>query len=239
MYIVAIIPARGGSKGIPRKNVINYCGKPLIAHSIDIAKQSKFINEIIVSTDDDEIADIAKEYGAIVPFKRPAEYARDESTDTQVMFHYLGWLQKNNKNIPDLIVQLRPTYPNRNIKIVDQAIDTFLHAPEYDSLRSVIPATHSPFKTYWLRSGDLIPLFTETIQGEKEPFNMGRQYLEQAYLHNGYIDIIRMRCMLEKGSITGDKIYPFVMENHENTDIDEPQDLQRASACTHALPNQN
>ena len=210
MNIIALIPARGGSKEIPRKNVRNYAGIPLIAHSILIAKKSKYIKDVIVSTDDEEIKSIALKYGATVPFLRPSEYAQDDSTDSQVMFHYLEWLKQNNKLIPQLIVHLRPTYPNREIHVLDNVIETFIESiKDYDSLRTIIPSPYSPYKTYWIRDGVLEPLFKTSSTGQKEPYNLGRQYLERAFVHNGCIDIIKTSCMIEKNSITGDKIFPY------------------------------
>jgi len=228
MNIVALIPARGGSKGIPRKNIKNYAGKPLIAHSIELAKNISLINEIIVSTDDLEIANIAKNYGATVPFIRPFKYAQDESTDSQVFFHYINWLTENGKNIPDLIVHLRPTYPNRNIKNVENMIEIMIKEQSFDSLRTVIPAPYSPFKTYWLRDNNLEPLFKITENGIKEPYNIGRQYLEKGYVHNGYVDIIRTSSMISKNSITGDKIYPYIMDSTCVNDIDTLEDWKNS-----------
>ena len=107
--IIALIPARGGSKSIPRKNIYPVAGKPLIAHSIRQALESKYISRVIVSTDDEEIADVSRQWGAEVPFMRPAEFSQDQSLDIEVFDHALRWLKKNEAYEPELVVHLRPT----------------------------------------------------------------------------------------------------------------------------------
>src|SRR5689334_3014090 len=109
--VLAIVPARGGSKGIPRKNLREVAGHPLIAYSIAVALQSREIDRVIVSTDDREIADVARSYGADIPFLRPAELAMDETPDLPVFQHALRWLQREQRYRPDLVVHLRPTSP--------------------------------------------------------------------------------------------------------------------------------
>ena len=172
--IHAIIPARGGSKGIPRKNIIDYKGKPLIVHSIELALKCPLIDKVIVSTDDEEIADISKKYGADVPFIRPEEYAEDESRDIEFFQHYLKYLEskiiedKNPLNVkldnktqhkinnifPDVMIHLRPTSPNRTLEDLTNIINTFINPDVYhlyDSLRTVVPVNKSPFKMYELQ----------------------------------------------------------------------------------------
>lgn len=191
--IHAIIPARGGSKGIPRKNIINYKGKPLIAHTIEVALKSPYINRVIVSTDDKEIAEISKQYGADVPFLRPAHLADDYSRDIDFLLHYLNHLQldlqkkvkytENNKikedditkeiykNIPDLIVQLRPTSPDRTLEELNDIIKTFI-SPEifnnYDSLRTVVPVKKSPFKMYLVETEDNFELESDLLDKKEK-----------------------------------------------------------------------
>ena len=135
--ILAVIPARGNSKSIKNKNIKLLFGKPLIYYSINIAKRSKSINRIIVSSDSKKIINIAKKYGAEAPFVRPKELSKDNSEDYGLFLHCLKWLEKNENYIPDLIVHLRPTYPIRSAKIVDKAIKFALRKKGYDSIRSV------------------------------------------------------------------------------------------------------
>src|SRR5919201_6543515 len=109
--ILALIPARGGSKGIPRKNILNFAGYPLIAWSIAAAKQASCITRVIVSTDDEEIASVARKYGAETPFLRPSEFAQDNTTDLPVFQHALQWLDEHEGYQPEIVIQLRPTSP--------------------------------------------------------------------------------------------------------------------------------
>ncbi len=146
--VLAIIPARGGSKGIPRKNIRDFAGYPLIAYSIHAALTSKYVTRTIVSTDDIEIAEVAKQFGAEVPFLRPAEFADDLSLDLPVFRHALETLQKNEGYKPDLVVQLRPTSPIRPVNLVDSAIEAILNNPHADSVRGVVPSGQNPHKMW-------------------------------------------------------------------------------------------
>ena len=125
--ILAIIAARGGSKGIPKKNIIDLGGHPLIAYSIAVAKLSKLIERIIVSTDSEEIAEISKKYGAEVPFIRPEEYARDNSPDKEFVQHAINWFKEKENYAPEYMVHIRPTTPLRKPEIIDEAIEKFLN----------------------------------------------------------------------------------------------------------------
>src|SRR5437867_12897651 len=128
--ILALIPARGGSKGIPRKNIKVVAGKPLIAYSIEQALASRFITRTIVSTDDPEIAKVARDFGADVPFMRPSEFAQDLSPDIEVFRHALESLRKSERYVCELVVHLRPTGPVRRVELIDRAIETMLGDPE-------------------------------------------------------------------------------------------------------------
>jgi len=222
MKIIALIPARSGSKGIPHKNIKLYKNKPLLVHSIDIAKQSKYITDIYVTTDSAEYAKIATDNGAIIPCLRPEYISKDLSTDDEFIKHYLIWAKDNN-NIPDLIVQLRPTYPNRNINELDNMIVKMINNNEYTSLRTIIPYPKSPYKMYKINNDKLIPLFEE-VNGLREPYNKCRQQLPDTYLHNGCVDIIRVKSYFEQNSITGYNIYAYLMNKSEDNDIDTIDD---------------
>ena len=227
--ILAIIPARKGSKGIINKNIKLFNNKPLIYWSIKLAKECKYINRIICSTDSKEYAKIANQCGAETPFLRPSEISQDLSTDYELIEHCLNELKKENY-IPDIIVQLRPTYPNRKLEILNETISLFLqNYDEYDSLRTVIPFDKSPFKMYRIIKNknnnklNLQPLFKK-IDNIKEPQNRCRQELPKAYLHNGYIDIIKTDTVLKLKSVTGNNIYPYLMKKKEKDDIDTLKD---------------
>jgi N-acylneuraminate cytidylyltransferase len=227
MHILALIPARGGSKSIPRKNIRPLAGYPLITYSIAAALQARLVTRTVVSTDDDEIACVAQSYGAEVPFLRPAELAQDDTTDLPVFIHALTWLRKNEGYQPDVLVQLRPTSPIRPPDCVDQASQVLLDYPEADSVRGVIPSGQNPYKMWRVeQQGRMSPLLN--LPGTSEPFNAPRQALPQTYWQTGHIDAIRIATILDKGSLSGEIIYPFPMDPRYAIDIDTLRDWQRA-----------
>jgi len=201
--VLAIIPARGGSKGIPGKNIRDFAGFPLIAYSIAAARQSKAVTRVIVSTDSPEIAEVALEYSAEVPFIRPAALAEDTTLDYPVFLHALNWLAKNEGYKPDLVVHLRPTSPIRPLDLIDRAVGLLNQNPDADSVRGVVPAGQNPHKMWRISAdGTLSPLLT--VAGINEPYNAARQSLPPVYWQTGHIDAIRPEVILEKGSMTGD-----------------------------------
>jgi CMP-N,N'-diacetyllegionaminic acid synthase len=223
--ILCIIPARSGSKGIINKNIYNYNEQPLLSWSINQAKESKYNLKIFVSTDSEIYQKIAIEYGAECPVLRPSDISQDLSIDYDFILHTLEWLKDNENYLPSLIVQLRPTYPNRKIKVIDECIELFLNnIDKYDSLRSVIPIDKSPYKMYNIKEDVLVPLFTE-VNDIKEPYNQPRQILPKCFLHNGYIDIIKTETIYKYKDVTGNTIYPYVMNPSECDDIDTIEDL--------------
>lgn len=227
MEILALIPARGGSKSIPRKNIRPLAGYPLIAYSIAAARQSRLVSRTIVSTDDEEIARIAISLGAEAPFLRPLEYALDHTTDYPVFTHALGWLEENDAYRPDIIVQLRPTSPLRPPDCVDQAIQALLSHPEADSVRGVIPSGQNPYKMWRIDdSGRMVPLMQ--LDGVAEPFNAPRQELPQTYWQTGHIDAIRTSTILDKHSLSGEVILPLILDASYAIDIDTLRDWKRA-----------
>ena len=148
MEKIAIIPARSGSKGVSGKNIYPVGGHPLIAYTIAVAVLSSRIERVIVSTDSEEIAEIARDYGAEVPFLRPLEFAQDHSSDRGYLLHAMQWLQDSEGHVPEYWVHLRPTTPLRKVEIVDQAILEIMKHPEATSLRSGHPVPQSPFKWF-------------------------------------------------------------------------------------------
>jgi YrbI family 3-deoxy-D-manno-octulosonate 8-phosphate phosphatase len=227
MQILALIPARGGSKSIPHKNIRPLAGFPLIAYSIAAARQSKLVTRIIVSTDDNEIASIAREFGAQVPFLRPSEFAQDDTLDFPVFTHALNWLKEHEDYQPDILVQLRPTSPLRPPDCVDQAILILQDHPAADSVRGVIPSGQNPFKMWRITDQGRMTPFLD-ISGVPEPFNAPRQALPQTFWQTGHIDAIRLSTILKKGSLSGDTIYPLQIDPRYAIDIDTLRDWQRA-----------
>ena len=227
MQILALIPARGGSKSIPRKNIRPLAGYPLIAYSIAAALQSKLISRTIVSTDDEEIARVAQGYGAETPFMRPAEFALDNPTDFPVFTHALSWFKANGRYQPDILVQLRPTTPLPPPGCIDQAVQLLLDHPEADSVRGVIPSGQNPYKMWRIdEQGRMTPLLS--LPGMTEPFNAPRQELPQTYWQTGHIDAIRPSTILSKGSLSGDVIYPLLIDPRYAIDIDTLRDWKHA-----------
>jgi len=225
--VLAIIPARGGSKGIPRKNIRNFSGYPLIAWSIAAAKQSETVTRIIVSTDDEEIAAVAREWGAETPFLRPAEFAQDKTTDLPVFVHTLQWLAENENYHPDVVVQLRPTSPIRPKGLVDAAVRILLEHAEADSVRGIVPAGQNPHKMWKLPAGKDGPMKNLLdVDGIEEPYNAPRQILPEVYWQTGHIDAIRPAAILN-GSMSGKTIYPLLIDPDFTVDIDNLRDWAR------------
>lgn len=228
--ILALIPARGGSKGIPRKNIRSFAGYPLIAWSIAAAKQSALVTRIIVSTDDEEIAAVAREWGAEVPFLRPAELAQDKTTDLPVFEHALKFLEEVEGYYPGIIVQLRPTSPIRPKGMVDGAVSILLNHKDADCVRGVVPAAQNPFKM-WRFNGEDKPLHPLLeLGGIPEPYNAPRQILPPVYWQTGHIDAIRLATITNKKSLTGDVIYPLMIDPKYTVDIDTPADWVKYEA---------
>jgi N-acylneuraminate cytidylyltransferase len=221
--VLAIIPARGGSKGIPRKNIRKFGGHPLIAYSIAAGLQSDVVTRVIVSTDDEEIAEIAKQYGAEVPFMRPAKLAQDDTVDLPVFKHALMWLDENQDYQPEIVVQLRPTNPLRSIDMVDHAVKLLLKNEGADSVRGVIPSGCNPYKMWKFGSGDKISPILE-IDGVDEPYNAPRQALPKTYWQTGQIDVTRPETILDKNSMSGDNILGLDLDENYAVDIDNPAD---------------
>ncbi len=226
IQILAIIPARGGSKTVPRKNIQPLGGHPLIAYSIAAGLQAQRVTRVIISTDDEEIAEIGRSYGADTPFLRPASLAQDETIDLPVFKHALEWLAENESYKPEIVVQLRPTSPLRPPDCIDRAIEILLDNMDGDSVRGVIPSGQNPYKMWRISSeGSLQPLMDNDFD---EPYNMPRQKLPQTYWQTGHIDVIRASTILEKGSMSGDNILPLIMDPRYAIDIDTAKDHQHA-----------
>jgi N-acylneuraminate cytidylyltransferase len=230
--VLALIPARGGSKGVPRKNVRPLAGKPLIVHSIEHAARATTISRTIVSTDDEEIATVAREAGAEVPFLRPPELATDLSADLEVFRHALLWLRANDDYEPDLVVHLRPTHPIRDPETIDEAVRVLAADGSADSLRAVSPPAQSPYKMWRMVDGYLEPLIE--VADVAEPHNSPRQALPEAWSSNGYVDVLRPRTVIELDSMAGSRVLAFVLPE-AGVDIDTEEDFRAAEARL-ALP---
>ncbi len=225
--VLAVIPARGGSKSIPRKNVLDFAGHPLLAYSIAAAQQAELVTRVIVSTDDEEIAEVARRYGAEVPFMRPPEHAQDGTPDLPVFVHALQWLAEHEDYFPEFVIQLRPTTPVRPPTCVDDGIRILRENPQADSLRIVVPSGQNPHKMWKIgEDGQLNPLLK--VDGIAEPYNAPRQKLPPTYWQTGHLDVIRPATILEKGSMSGDVIMPLVLDPRYTVDIDTQRDWEQA-----------
>ncbi|MBN2386546.1 MAG: acylneuraminate cytidylyltransferase [Anaerolineales bacterium] len=226
--VLALIPARGGSKGIPRKNIRDFAGHPLIAYSIAAGLQAATVGRVIVSTDDEEIAAVARAYGAETPFLRPTELAGDAATDLPVFEQALAWLAEHESYHPEVVVQLRPTSPIRPLDCVDDAVHLLQAHPEADCVRGVVPAGQNPHKMWRIdaTSGHMQALLT--VPGIAEPFNAPRQALPPVYWQTGHIDAVRTTSILEKHSLTGDVLCPLIIDPRYTVDLDNLWDWARS-----------
>lgn len=233
--VIAIIPARGGSKGIPNKNLQLVKGHALLAWSIAAAKATKKINRIIVSTDSDEIAKVAKSYGAEVPFMRPAAFAADNSRDIRFLQHALNWMIEHERITPEFWVQLRPTSPLRTGELIDKAILQMRNNENADSLRVVTKAPITPYKMWTLDENQkLNPLLK--MENVAEPYNEPRQSLPVIHWQIGTLDVIRSRTLLEQDSVSGRNILGLEVPQNWALDIDTPEDLAHAATALSQPP---
>lgn len=229
MRFIAIIPARGGSKGVPRKNIAPVAGRPLIAHTIESSLAARSIARTIVSTEDEEIAQVALQEGAEVPFRRPVELAADHTPTPDVLRHAILWLEEQGETL-DAVVLLQPTSPMRGVDNIDRACRLFEES-NADTLISVLPV---PFDHHpsWV--------FLDGPDGTVEPA-LGRpvppqrQALSPAWFRDGSIYIIRKEIIVEETSVFGDKIVPFPVDPVNTVNIDRPEDLVKADQLLSAL----
>ncbi len=224
MNILALIPARGGSKKVPGKNIRPLAGKPMIAYAVDEATRSRHITRVIVSTDDAAIAAAARTAGAEVPFLRPAELGGDRVTDLPVFQHALRWLEENEGYQPELVVHLRPTAPLRRAEHIDAGIDLLLASPGADAVRSVMPATQHPHKMWQFDGAQMRP-FMPALTMTDEQFNQPRQALPPAFIQNGSVDVVRREVITEKNSMTGQVILGMVMDELDSVNVDQEEDF--------------
>lgn len=233
---LALIPARGGSKGVPGKNLRPLLGHPLLAYSIVAAQRCTFVDRVLVTTDNDDIMSVAKRFGAEVPFRRPIPLAGDMSQDIEYVIHALEWLAKYERWQPELVVLLRPTTPLRDSALVDKAIQALKEDPQATSLRSAHPLNEPPQKMLQIKNDRFTGFFPD--DGRPDYFNLPRQNFPQAYHPNGYVDILRGDYLKKTGKLYGSEIRPFV--THQAVEIDMVEDLEllewQALRQKHPLP---
>jgi CMP-N,N'-diacetyllegionaminic acid synthase len=226
--VLAVVPARGGSKGIPRKNLQLLAGRPLVAHAVETGlAAAPLVSRVVCSTDDPDIAAVARDAGAEVPFLRPSELAQDDSEDWPVFVHVLNWLEQHEGWLPDLIVNLRPTSPMRTPQHVVGAIGLLLETGA-DSVKAVCLARQHPHKM-WLRQSDgrVEPYLKTPFRLSRGP-DVPRAELEDVYWQNGVVDVTRREVILERGVMIGPRVAGLVTRPEGSIDIDTPLDLALA-----------
>jgi len=229
---LGIIPARGGSKSVPGKNLYPLGGRPLIEHTVVSALAAKSLDRVIVSTDDREIARVARAVGAEVPFLRPAELARDETPDLPVFQHALATLWEQERYRPDVVVHLRPTQPFRTATEID-AVVALIVTSGADCVKSVRPVAEHPYKMYRLTGDRLVP-FLDTPERRRRGPDVPRQSLEIVYLSAGVVDAMR-REVIEQGSTEGERVIPYLVDERRYVNLDSARDFVVAEAVLRTL----
>jgi len=221
--IISVIPARSGSKSIPKKNIKLLNGKPLIQYSIDYSLKCSLVTSTIVSTDSEEIAKIARQCGAKVPFIRPLKLAHDDTPDYPVIRHALDTLEYLNDEKIDVIILLRPTSPLRSPGLIERGVELLKLFPKATSVRSVVITNEHPYRQ-WKISDKYMTGYEKEVN---EPYNLPRQKLPEIYFQTGDIEIVQRNTLLN-GSISGKNVVPLVIEHSEMLDIDDPSDFCHA-----------
>lgn len=214
--ILAIITARGGSKGLPKKNILNLAGKPLIAWTIEAAQQSKYIDKVILSSDDDEIISVAQEFKCEVPFRRPAELATDEASSVDVLFHAI-------EKVPgyDYVALLQPTSPLRTSSDIDSAFELML-ASKATSCSSVCETAKTPYWMFSMKSNKVLSrLLQLPTNGHR------RQSLPLTYELNGAIYLLNIKTLYSEKNLTPDKTIAYEMSRERSIDIDNLLDFEK------------
>lgn len=221
---IAIIPARGGSKGLPGKNIKSLAGNPLIVYTIKAALKAKGIDDVIVSTDSEKIAVIARKAGAKVPFLRPRQLSLDHVSDRPVIVHALGWAAQNWQKSYDYILYLRPTTPFKTPDMIERALKKLKKSARLSAVRSVSPATgaHHPFWMYKDKNGRLRPF----VQGASLMKFPRRQLLPKCLRLNGVVDVMRAAQVLKSQDIYGNNIGFLEIEDMDAIDIDNAFDFK-------------
>ncbi len=223
MNILAIIPARGGSKSVPRKNIVKVNGRPLISYTISAALMVDRLTDVVVSTDDPEIAEISRELGAQVPFVRPVDLASDQAQSAPVIEHALYFMEKIKGLKYDAILMLQPTSPLRTSQHIEESLDLFT-SQECDSVVSIVSVGgNHPFRMKRLIDNQLVNYIDQGFWDMRP-----RQSLPDVYIRNGAIYLISRDVFMHQHQLIGDKCLGYVMNDSESTNIDTPIDLKIA-----------
>ena len=234
-YVVAIIPARSGSKGVKDKNLRPLGGSPLIAWSIRCGLESKYISRTLVSTNSQEYAVIARNWGAEAPFLRPDAISQDKSSDLEFVLHAIDFLKSEGRT-PDFLVHLRPTTPLRDPIIVDQAIAFAIEgAQQISSMRSVHIMSETAYKSFEIGpNGNLVTVFNHS--NSLDYSNRPRQSFPKTYSPNGYVDVLIPEQILSKGTLHGERVCPFITETAFEIDTEDDFELLKAMLLINPRP---
>lgn len=221
MRVLGLIPARGGSKGVPRKNVRLLNGKPLLAYTAEAALQAKNLSKVVLSTEDEEIAEVGRNCGLDVPFMRPAEFAQDSTPSLAVVQHVLLTLEENGEYF-DAVCLLQPTNPLRRAEDIDACAEVFIRTGA-DCVISVLPVPHeyNPKWVFWQGEGGKMSLST----GDKEIIPR-RQDLPRAFHRDGSVYITRSQIIINRQSLYGDNVQGYEMSPEFSANIDTEEDWQ-------------
>ncbi|MEI6152939.1 MAG: acylneuraminate cytidylyltransferase family protein [Deltaproteobacteria bacterium] len=234
--VVAVIPARSGSKGVVDKNIRLLAGYPLLAYSIAAAQLANSIDRVIVSTDSEKYADIARKYGAAVPFLRPPEISSDNSTDYDFVKHLLDWMFQDEGKLPEHLIHLRPTTPLREASYIDRAIQLIKQSDQATALRSVHEMSESAYKAFEIEGDCLKSVGSHSFA--LDTFNDPRQKFNKTYQANGYVDIIKTKYVIENKKLHGDKVLAFVTPSVVEVDTaDDFDHLEYLAAKNPAIVN--
>lgn len=226
--VLTIIPARGGSKSIPRKNIKELAGKPLIAWIIAAVQGASNSGRIIVSTDDQEIADCATQYGIEAPFLRPGEISQDLSTDLEFVLHALNFFKEKEGWVPDAVARFSPVTPMVPSSVIQDSIDLLLANPEIHSVRPISRLSHHPYKAWKIDGEFMVPAFSKEVTGFDEPYNLPRQLFPEMYAHLGAAGVAWTETFTKLNSTSGSILKYVLMKEEDAFDINHPVDFDIA-----------
>ena len=230
MRVLGLVAARGGSKGLPRKNIRPLCGKPLLQYTAESALAARRLARVVLTTDDEEIAEVGRRCGLDVPFMRPAELAADDTPTLPVVRHALAWMEAHGDYF-DAVCQLQPTNPLRRTEDIDACIE-LLERSGADAVMTVlpVPAEHNPHWVYFRDEGGRLRLST----GEAAPIPR-RQELPPAFHREGSVYVTRRDVVMEGNSLYGERVIGHLMDADRCVNIDGPEDWERAEALLSAV----
>lgn len=226
--VLTIIPARGGSKGVPQKNIKELAGKPLIAWLIEAVQGAGNAGRIIVSTDDPEIAEVAKSLGVEAPFLRPAEISQDLSTDLEFVHHALDFFEKEENWVPDVVARFSPVTPLVPSSVIRDSINLLLSNPDIHSVRPISRLSHHPYKAWKIDGEFMVPAFSKEVTGFDEPYNLPRQLFPEMYAHLGAAGVAWTDTFRKLNSTSGTVMKYVLMKDEDAFDINHPVDFELA-----------